>query len=215
MGNYFAAFSSLRIKIPVWGGKLDSDIVKSCVTNDCTHNHLVPPSLAFIRPCFIDANILSITLCLSLSFIKMHPGPPVCLHPSISLTIILIQTSSVFPCVHTPPLPTLFHPTYSGHINLPKSKLRHIIFLAWKPSTFLCCQMNLNGQPRLCLSSKSRALINFSSPISHSPPNFHNLQPKETHRSFPHPYLCSHCLQQGLANYALWDLVCSLFLYNP
>ena len=37
-GNYFAAFSSLIIKISIGEVKLDSDIVKSFLTNDCIHD---------------------------------------------------------------------------------------------------------------------------------------------------------------------------------
>ena len=54
--------------------------------------HLVPPSLAFIMPCFIYVNVFSITIHLLLSFIKRHLVPSVCLYLCFVFKILFIHS---------------------------------------------------------------------------------------------------------------------------
>lgn len=84
-GNYFAAFSSLIIKISIGEVKLDSGIVRSCLTNDCIHD-----LFGSAKPCIHHAMLYlckytSHNKCWFLVFIKRRLAPPVCLHLSNTL----------------------------------------------------------------------------------------------------------------------------------
>lgn len=84
-GNYFAAFSSLIIKISIGEVKLDSDIVKSCLTNDGIHDLFGSAKSCIHHAMLYLCKYTSHNNCWFLFFIKRRLAPPVCLHLSNTL----------------------------------------------------------------------------------------------------------------------------------
>lgn len=168
MGNYFPAFSSLRIKIPVGKIKLDSDIVKCSVTNDCIND-----SFCSTKPC-IHNPMLYLCECtfynnmLSSLLHKKAPGPS-WLHLSISMFNNYYPNSDLmcFPLCMFPISPhySILHPL----IKL----INQIEALSYYFPCLETSSFSLLPHTTPFLASKvphTRALTSFSHSISHSLP---------------------------------------------